>query len=150
MLCRKQQVKRVPRDLPVQGFTLLELLCVMAIITVLASLLLGPACRVLQRVRADQWSEDASTLLRSTVSQLNQHFQGERQFPLVTLERIEAKRLFGPTELRFLKDRRVTFIPFDGSDPDDKIVIRVQLRSGFLTDGGQLTESKEAITRMPD
>lgn len=36
------------------GLTLIELLCVIAIIMVLAGLLLGPASRVLRRVCADQ------------------------------------------------------------------------------------------------
>ena len=122
----------------------------MAIIMVLASLLLGPAARVLQRVRADQWSEDASVLLHSTVSQLNQHLQGKQQSPLITLKDIEAQRLVGPSELRFLKDRRVTFVPFTASDPDDKIVIHVKLARGYLNGGGTLIETKGALTRVPD
>ncbi len=117
---------------------------------ILASLLLGPAGRVLRRVLADKWSEDASLLLESTVSQLNQHFQGLDKFPLVTVERIETDGLLKPAEVRFLKDPRVTFIPFSGSDPGDMVVISVKLGRGFWTDRGFLSETKEAITRVPN
>jgi hypothetical protein len=44
----------------------------------------------------------------------------------------------------------VTFVPFAGSDSDDKIVIRVQLKHGFWTEGIELTERKEAITHVPN
>jgi prepilin-type N-terminal cleavage/methylation domain-containing protein len=132
------------------GFSLLELLCVMAIIVVLASLLLGPASRILGRVLADKWYDEASNRLSETVNQLNQHFQGLDRFPLVTIDTIEAQGLLKPAELSFLKDPRVTFVPFTGSDPDDKIVIHVQLKRGFWTESSELTERKEAITRVPN
>ena len=132
------------------GVTLLEILCVISIIIVLATLLLGPASRVLQRVLADKWAEDAEFALAATVQQLNQRFQGLDSFALVSLESIEAQGLLKPAELRFLKDRRVTFIPFTGSDPNDKIVIYVQLKHGFWTESSALTERKEAITRVPN
>lgn len=134
---------------PTSGFSLLELLCVISIIMVLASLLLGPASRVLGRVLADQWSDQASNLLAETVNELNQRFQGLDSFPLVTLEQIEVQGLLKPRELRFLKDPRVTFVPFTGSDPADKIVIQVQLKRGFWTEGSELIERKEAITHVP-
>jgi hypothetical protein len=127
----------------------LELLCVMAIILVLASLLLGPASRILGRVLADQWCEQASVLLSETVTDLNRHFQGMDSFPLVTLEQIQSEGWLKDRELQFLQDRRVTFFPFAGSDPDDKVVIYVRLKRGFLTESSELTERKEAITRVP-
>ncbi len=133
----------------IRGLTLVELLCVISIITVLASLLLGPASRVLTRVRADQWCEQATISLEETVHQLNQHFQGLDEFPSVTLEQIQAQGLVKPAQLHFLKDRRVTFIPFKGSDPGDKIVIHVQIKRGFWTESSELVEHKESITRVP-
>jgi prepilin-type N-terminal cleavage/methylation domain-containing protein len=142
-------VKRQTQIRPTGGVTLLELLCVISIIVVLASLLLGPAARVLQRVLADQWSDQASNLLAETVSQLNQRFQGLDSFPPVTIEQIEAQSLLKRAELLFLKDPRVTFVPFAGSDPGDKIVIQVQIKRGFWTEGNELIERKEAITRSP-
>jgi len=132
------------------GFTLLELVCVIAIIVVLASLLLGPVGRILQRVLADQWSERASFLLGDTVRRLHQRFGGDQDFGVVTLERIEAEGLLTPDQLRFLKDRRVIFVPFAGSDPDNKVVIQVQLKRGFWTERNSLTADKHELTRPPD
>ena len=132
-----------------RAFSLLELLCAISIIVLLAGLLLGPVSRIFGRVVADKWADQASFLLHQTVSHLNQQFQGLDKFPLVTIEGLEAQGLLKPDELRFLKDRRVTFVPFAGSDPDDKIVIAVQLKRGFLTDEPALIERKEAITHVP-
>jgi prepilin-type N-terminal cleavage/methylation domain-containing protein len=131
------------------GFTLIELVCAIAIIMVLAGLVMGPAGRALQRVRADQWSEESTVRLRDTVDQLRKHFQGRHDFAPVTLAGIEAGHLVGAAELDFLKDRRVTFVPFEGSDPDEKTVIQIEWVRGFWTEAGLCTETKGAITRIP-
>jgi prepilin-type N-terminal cleavage/methylation domain-containing protein len=133
-----------------RGLTLIELLCVMAIILILTTLDLGPAMRVLQKVRADDWAEKAMSDLQLTVAQLHAHFRGRVEFPEVTLEAIESMRLVQPTQLRFLKDPQVTFIPFAGSDPDEQVVIKVRLRKGFFTDLNQLEATKGEITRPSD
>jgi prepilin-type N-terminal cleavage/methylation domain-containing protein len=133
-----------------RGLTLIELLCVMAIILILTTLALGPAMRVLQKVRADDWAEKAMSDLQLTVAQLHAHFRGRVEFPEVTLEAIESMRLVQPTQLRFLKDPQVTFIPFAGSDPDEQVVIKVRLRKGFFTDMRNLEATKGEITRPSD
>ena len=129
------------------GYTLIELLCVIAIIVVLASMVLGPASRVLQRVRADQWAEQSGTHLQATVDQLQRHFGGKRDFPTVSLQQIASEKLIAPAELSFLKDRRVTFLPFAGSDPDTNLVLIVQIKRGFWTETNLLTATKGDITR---
>ena len=131
----------------VGGLTLIELLCVMAIILILTTLTLGPAMRVLQKVRADDWAERAMSDLQLTVTQLHAHFRGRVEFPEVTLEAIESMRLVQPAQVRFLKDPQVTFIPFAGSDPDDQVVIKVRLQGGFFTDMRNLEATKGEITR---
>ena len=133
-----------------RGFTLIEMLCVMAIITILAALFLGPASRILQKARADQWSDRASEDLRATAKQLRRHFGGKTEFPLVTLDQIASRNLVGPSQLRFLRDRRVKFVAFEGDDPNDMVVIAVKLETGFLTEAGLLTETKASITRPPE
>ena len=128
---------------------MIELLCVIVIILVLAGLLLGPASRILQRVRADQWADQAEVHLQSTVEQLQKHCRARPDFPPLTLESIQSERLLGSVELDFLKDRRVTFTPFAGSDSDEKIVIRVELQRGNWTEAGVLTETKGDIAKLP-
>lgn len=105
---------------------------------------------ILRKVRADQWSDRASEDLRTTVEQLRRHFQGRTDFSVVTYDWIASSNLVGAAQLRFLTDRRVTFFPFTGADPDDTIVIRVRLERGFLMDGGFLTETKGAITTLQE
>ena len=131
------------------GFTLIELLCVIALIAILASLLLGPVSRAMHRAIAMQWAQDADLLLESTVKELRKHFQGQVGFPAVTLAFLETNRLLDARQLGFLKDRRVTFSPFAGADPDELVVILVRIDPGFLTDRGSLTATKGRITK-PD
>jgi hypothetical protein len=140
--CRRPRIRA--------GLTLIELLCGIAFILVLAGLVLGPAGHALRRVRAAKWTEDSAVRLQAAVEQLQKHFQGREDFPPVTLESIAAGRLLGPLELDFLKDHRVTFIPFAGADPDEQIVIRVELERGFLSEAGQQTRTKGDITRLPE
>jgi prepilin-type N-terminal cleavage/methylation domain-containing protein len=131
------------------GMTVIELLCVIAIILVLAGLLLGPASRILQRVRADQWANRAEIHLQETVEQLQKHCRARPDFPPLTLERIQSEKLLGSAELDFLKDRRVTFTPFAGLDSDDMIVIRVELQRGNWTEAGVLTRTKGDMAKLP-
>lgn len=131
------------------GFTLIELLCVIAIIMVLAALLLGAASRILQKVRADQWAEEAGVQVGMIIKKLQTPYQGKRTFPLVTLADLESKGTLNRAQIRFLKDSRVTFTPFSGTDPDDKIVVSVQFDAGFWGGGGVLTATKGEITKPP-
>ncbi len=132
------------------GFTLIELLCTIALIMILAGLLLGPVSRALHRARAMKWGNEAPVLLDATVSQLRRHFQGQTGFPPVTLTILENAHLVDPAQLRFLKDRRVTYTAFAGSDPDGLVVILVRLEPGFLTEAGELTATKGDITKPPE
>ena len=136
------------------GLSLVELLCVIGIITVLAGLLLGPVARAMHRAQAMKWAESAQVQLQAIVHQLRAHFRGRQDFPSVTLEQLEAGHLLDSSMLSFLKDRRVSFIPFSGSDPDDQVVILVKIESGFLTkfftDTGFLTETKGSLTKPPE
>jgi hypothetical protein len=129
---------------------MLELVCVIGLITILAGLLLGPVSRALRRARAMKWGEDAPLLLEATVQRLRTVFQGRTDFPTVTLESLEVGNLLEASQVRFLKDRRVTFIPFAGVDPDELVVIEVKLERGFLVEAGHLTTTKGEITKPPE
>jgi hypothetical protein len=63
---------------------------------------------------------------------------------------LEVGNLLDSSLLRFLKDRRVTFFPFAGADPDEQVVIRVRLEPGFLVEAGHLTATKGEITKLPE
>ena len=131
------------------GVSLIELLSTISIIVLLASLLLGPALRALGNARAIQWADRAGYMTGEITTRLNQVFAGQTEFTRVTLPMLEADQVLTPSHIRFLRDNRVTFHPFAGSDPGEMVVIQVALKSGFLTPGGALLVTKEEITRVP-
>jgi prepilin-type N-terminal cleavage/methylation domain-containing protein len=134
---------------PRRGFTLIEMLCVIGIIAVLMGLLFGPLGRVMKKATAMQWAQDSQVQLDRITTRLQSRFQGKTNFPIVTLELMESQAWFEPPQLQLLKDRRVTFTPFAGSDPNGKIIIQVKIEAGFLTDADVLTVTKEDITKIP-
>lgn len=140
---------RLPRRPPSRGVTLIELLCAMAIVAVLATLLLGPASKALGKARAMQWADKAGFMTGEITVRLNQIFAGQKEFTRVTLEKLAADNLLTESQVRFLRDQRVRFTPFAGNDPDSLAVIHVTLKPGFLTDGGAITVSKGEITAEP-
>jgi prepilin-type N-terminal cleavage/methylation domain-containing protein len=128
-----------------RAFTLIELLCTIAIIAVLATLLLGSAGRVLKRIRADAWGDRASAELELVKGQLRQRFQGRTDFPTVTLEQLEAEGILQPPQVSFLHDSRVGFASFSGTDPAGLVVVVVQIPHGFFTDAGSRILTKGEI-----
>ena len=131
------------------AFTLIELLCTIAIIAVLATLLLGPAGRVLKRVRADDWADKASAQLEGVKARLRSRYQGQADFPTVTLERLAAEDALEPSQLRFLRDRRVGFVPFSGADPTNFVVVVVRIERGFFTGAESLVLTKGELVAPP-
>jgi len=143
-------MKRPETHCQTAGVTLLELLCVIAVITILAGMLLGPVSRVMQKSWAMKWSNEGTAALHSVVKRLRQHYQGREDFPQVTLSTLEAGGLLDSTQLRFLKDRRVTFFPFAGTDPDEHVVIEVRFDAGFLVERHLEIATKGEICLPPE
>ncbi len=139
----------VHRRAPCRAFTLIELLCTIAIIAVLASLLLGASGRVLKRMRAAEWGDKAPVQLDLVREKLRKRFQGLDAFPTVTLEKLEADGVLQPTQIRFLNDKRVAYVPFSGVDPTNLVVVAVRIDSGFFTDRATLVLTKGEIVEPP-
>lgn len=130
------------------GVTLIELLCAIAIVAVLATLLLGPVSRALKRARAMQWADVAGRQTELVAEQLQRYLNGREDYPQLTLDALETSGVLGLAQVRFLRDKRVTFTPFSGADPDEMAIISAQLESGFLTTAGTITVTK-ARTKPP-
>lgn len=139
----------VTRPVRPTGVTLIELLCAMAIIAVLATMLLGPAGRALGKARAMQWNNRAEVLTGEITERLRAVFAGQKEFRRVTLADLERDGVIFSSHARFLRDSRVTFTPFAGSDPDELPVIQVRLQPGFLGGSGILMVDKGALTQDP-
>jgi prepilin-type N-terminal cleavage/methylation domain-containing protein len=133
-----------------RAFTLIELLCVIAIIAVLASLLLGASARVLKRIRADEWGDKSSFQFGLVQEKLRKRFAGREDFPAVTLEQLEAEGVLQPTQVRFLRDKRVAFVPFSGAEPSNFVVVALRIERGFFTDAETRVLTKgEVVAPVP-
>ncbi len=132
---------------PLEGVTLIELLCAVAIIAVLATLLLGPAGRALGKARAMQWNDRAHALTGEITDRLHGVFVGQKKFQRVTLADLERDGLVTTAQARFLRDDRVRFTAFAGSDPDELPVIQVTFKPAFLDPGGTVQVTKGDLTR---
>lgn len=140
---------RFPRRPATVGVTLIELHCAMAIVALLATLLLGPASKALGKARAMQWADKAGFMTGEISARLNQLFAGQKEFTRVTLDQLESDHLLTTSQVRFLKDKRVTLFPFAGNDPDGMVVIDGTLKPGFLTSAGSIVVTKGEITAVP-
>lgn len=119
----------------------------MGIIGILASLMLAPAGRILGRMRAGKWADDAYQQAQVIQEKLHTLLAGQTKFQTLTLDTLESTGWLTPAQTRFLRDRRVQFTPFSGADPDDLTVILVDLPGGFLSSASRVTVTKGDLTR---
>lgn len=131
------------------GMTLIELLCTIAIIGILAGLLLSPASRALGRAKDAEWANKAYRELERVVTSLQAHYQVGAEADRLSIQELYERAIIDLEELNFLTDRRVTFTPFASADPDDEVVIEVHIPRSFLTDPANERVPKKRITN-PD
>lgn len=136
MVCHQQR----------RGFTLIELLCVVAIIGILASLLLGPVSRALQKARAAEWADKVNQRIERVVNALRAHCSKGPVTDRLNPEQLFERGIIDSEQLRFLGDRRVRYVPFVTADPDDLVVIEVRIPRSFLNDEGVERVRKERLT----
>lgn len=109
------------------GVTLIELLCVMAIIGILASLMLAPMGKALRKARGVAGFGEAANTLTPIVTEIQEKYSAYRMAN-PNHERLDLKNFIrvcglGAKAEAWLHLSAVTFEPFSGSTPPLTIVI---------------------------
>lgn len=143
-------LRSLPHPVPVRrAFSLIELLCVFAIIGILVGMLLGPAGRALNKARRLKTNTEAPIHVERLTD-------GMRRFARTHLEYqcpdLEALLLFAnpgsPTE-RWLKSQATAFQPFTHHSPDDFPVLSIDISQG-PSHVLRFTLTKRDLTKTPD
>lgn len=132
-----------------RGFSLIELLCVMAIIGILVGLMLGPVGRAFRKARGFKAEMEAPThVVRLT--------DGMRRFAAAhatwSCPDLEALLTFakpgGPTE-RWLKGAQVTLVPFRHDTPPETLVLTLEVPGGGSDKVVRYSFTKGELTIAP-
>ena len=109
------------------GLTLLELLCVIAIIGILASLLLGSVNKAFMSSQNKIWRAQAQdSEFRDYVQEhLAKYYQANPTYPLLTARDLYQKNVFNDRIMNFLRCPHVQYIPFSMSDPTNKVIFQI-------------------------
>jgi prepilin-type N-terminal cleavage/methylation domain-containing protein len=107
----------------VAGVSLIELLCVMAIITILASLLLPAILRAYSKARgmAQEW--EASEVLFLLTTETQRYCAAHPQYVFPTKSDFVAKCGFAPKPQAWVLASATQFVPFSFPDDTNRIVL---------------------------
>ncbi len=121
-------LRSLPHPGPAQrAFSLIELLCVFAIIGILVGMLLGPAGRALNKARRLKTNVEAPAHFERLNDGMRRFVAAHQEYQCPDLD---ALLLFSnpgsPTE-RWLRSHRTTFSPFSHESPVDQLVLTVEI-----------------------
>lgn len=123
-----------------KAVTLIELLCVVAIIAILASMLLPTVLRAYNRAREFDEEMSGPGILEMIRNQSRNYCVGHPVFQFTSKSDFAKKCAFGPKAGDWVLGSRSDFVPFGYMDPTNKIVLslhygRKQLRYQSFTRG---------------
>lgn len=110
------------------AYTLVELLLVMGIISILVTLLLGAIYKANQYARHKVFQTEAYSAVLQIEQQLGRYYENRTNYPVLTADQLYRQGIFNQQTMDFLSYPEVAFYPFSSSDPDDKIILRVNYR----------------------
>jgi prepilin-type N-terminal cleavage/methylation domain-containing protein len=104
---------------------LIELLCVMAIIGILASLLLPAVLRAYLRAREFEEDMDGPSIIEMVRRESRNYCVGHPTFQFSSKTDFAQKCVFAPKASDWVEGSRSDFVPFSYLDPTNKIVLSI-------------------------
>jgi prepilin-type N-terminal cleavage/methylation domain-containing protein len=109
------------------GFTLVELLCVMAIILILAGLMLGPVMRAYRKAKNFAGENNGTELVYRFIEKLRTNLDAVPDHPPLTIDQLYDAGIIDSPLRTFLKDKSVQYFPFSSKAPDHTVVLQATL-----------------------
>jgi len=128
--------------------SLIELLCVVVIILILASLLLGPVLRAYRKVKNFAGETEGSAVVELAVDRLRRFHLIHPTHGSLTADYLHREAIFDSKFMKYVREKKVTFFVFSSSDSDDKLIISYTFstnNTGFVLKSRvtNATESRE-------
>jgi prepilin-type N-terminal cleavage/methylation domain-containing protein len=109
-----------------RAFSLIELLCVMLVIGILASLLLSAVMAAYGRAKRMQREFDGPVLVEQVRDRLTSFCETQPTYPALTARQLHELGVFDSRIMDFLRWRGVAFHPFSSSDPTNALVLEIR------------------------
>ena len=110
-----------------RGFSLIELMCVIAIILILLGLMMGPILRAYKKAKNFGWENDSQALTDRFTEKMRQHFGDAPEYPAFTADQLYQGGLIDNGLRSFLRDKRVQYFPFSSQSPDEVVILQVNI-----------------------
>ena len=108
-----------------KGFSLIELMCVIAIILILVSLMMGPILRAYKKAKDFGWENDSQAWVDRFTEKMRQHFGDAGEYPALTADQLCEGGMIDNGLRSFLRDKRVQYFPFSSKSPEEAVILQV-------------------------